>query len=65
MSKLFTFVDERPSWILLEEKRMVCMYECPHFKNCKSLVGKECKQKGGTVIPQISKFKTRKLQLSY
>jgi hypothetical protein len=47
------FIDERPQWMVKEDKLMACMTRCHLFKKCSSRVGSDCRKLGGEVIPKL------------
>lgn len=45
--------DDRPEWMRVEDKRMVCFTHCSLYKKCSSHHGMDCKKLGGSEIPKI------------
>lgn len=45
--------DDRPKWMVKEDKLMTCMTRCRLFRKCSSRYGVECKKLGGNEIPKI------------
>ena len=46
-------IDERPFWMVEEDKLMACMTRCHLFKKCYSRIGHDCKKLGGELIPKV------------
>jgi len=46
-------IDDRPKWVIEEDKLMACMTRCRLFRKCSSRMGNDCKHLGGTEIPKI------------
>jgi hypothetical protein len=53
MTSQVLIIDDRPAWMIREDKLMACMTRCRLFKKCCSRMGYECKHLGGTEIPKV------------
>lgn len=51
--KNLIIIDERPFWMLEEDKLMACMTRCHLFRKCSSRIGHDCKKLGGNMIPKV------------
>ncbi len=46
-------VDDRPKWMVQEDKMMACFTRCHLYKKCSSRFGFDCKRMGGNNIPKL------------
>jgi hypothetical protein len=53
MTSQVLIIDDRPRWMVKEDKLMACMTRCHLFKRCSSRIGHNCKRLGGDVIPKV------------
>jgi hypothetical protein len=45
--------DDRPAWMIKEDRMMACLTRCSLHKRCSSRFGMDCKRLGGTEVPKI------------
>lgn len=46
-------IDDRPKWMIKEDKHMACMLHCHLYRHCQTRAGRGCKRLGGKEIPKI------------
>lgn len=46
-------IDERPHWMVKEDREYACRTFCSQYKRCASRVGFDCRKLGGTEIPKV------------
>lgn len=46
-------IDQRPHWMVKEDREYACRTFCSLFKRCSSRIGHDCKKLGGEVIPKV------------
>jgi hypothetical protein len=53
MNGQILIIDDRPRWMVKEDKLMECMTHCRLFRKCSSRIGHDCRKLGGEVIPKV------------